>query len=161
MLELTTNTRAGIGVNVLSFINAKKSGKCPDRAPTKNNLENKFNITVQLLNFDIALLQNTAFQTTSNSYYLKRSLSVSVLWLTFVVQMSYLKMTLKQQLLGTFLHQTTAFGTKQRLVAFLFWIKLEVVWSWTWCFTRAHGLGLEQIAQHYQFMIMTQLTVMR
>ena len=79
MLELTTNTRAGIGVNVLSFINAKKSGKCPDRAPTKNNLENKFNITVQLLNFDIALLQNTAFQTTSNSYYLKRSLSVSVL----------------------------------------------------------------------------------
>ena len=61
MLELTTNTRAGIGVNVLSFINAKKSGKCPDRAPTKNNLENKFNITVQLLNFAIALLQNTAF----------------------------------------------------------------------------------------------------
>ena len=77
MLELTTNTRAGIGVNVLSFINAKKSGKCPDRAPTKNNLENRFNITVQLLNFDIALLQNTAFQMTSNSYYLKRSLSVS------------------------------------------------------------------------------------
>ena len=61
MLELTTNTRAGIGVNVLSFINAKKSGKCPDRAPTKNNLENKFNITVQLLNFAIALLKNTAF----------------------------------------------------------------------------------------------------
>ena len=70
MLELTTNTRAGIGVNVLSFINAKKSGKCPDRAPTKNNLENKFNITVQLLlNFAITLLQKTAFQKTSNSHY--------------------------------------------------------------------------------------------
>ena len=44
-MQLTTNTSAGIGVNDLSLISAKKSGKCPERAPTKNNLKYTAKVT--------------------------------------------------------------------------------------------------------------------
>lgn len=51
--SLTENIRAGKGVKDLTLIKAMQSGRCPPRAPTKNNLQEEDKKIVNMQNIDM------------------------------------------------------------------------------------------------------------